>query len=203
MKVGTRSLLFGGHQFIIHPLMVALAWWRLYGIPWDPRLWVAFIVHDWGYWGKPNMDGKEGDMHIFTGAKIMGWLFDPFCKSRAGEVTHKYYVSWYCFCFYHSRTIYRRYGVPPSRLCIADKLSWAMEPWWFFIPRTWITGELKEYMSRAGDAKYDRENLPTDGGAIGWYKAVKQYLDTWAYDHRNIREDMPLCSVHQCSRRVG
>ena len=62
MNVGTRSLLFGVHQFAIHPWFVAAAWWRLYGFPFDPRLWVAFFVHDLGYWGKPNMDGAEGDL---------------------------------------------------------------------------------------------------------------------------------------------
>lgn len=76
MKVGTRSILFGVHQFMIHPLFVAAAWWRLYGFPWDPRLWVAFVVHDLGYVGKPNMDGPEGERHVELGARIVHWLFD-------------------------------------------------------------------------------------------------------------------------------
>ena len=76
MKIGTRSVLFGAHQFLLHPLFVAVAWWRLYGFPWDPRLWVAFFVHDLGYLGKPNMDGPEGEEHPRLGAVIMGWLFD-------------------------------------------------------------------------------------------------------------------------------
>lgn len=64
MKVGTKSLLFGAHNIFIHPFLVFIAWWRLYGFPADPRLWVAFIVHDWGYLGKPNMDGPEGETHV-------------------------------------------------------------------------------------------------------------------------------------------
>lgn len=48
MKIGTKSLLFGAHQFLIHPFWIAVAWNRLYGFPKDPRLWIAFIVHDWG-----------------------------------------------------------------------------------------------------------------------------------------------------------
>lgn len=187
MKVGTKSLLYGAHQFVIHPLMVAYAWWRLYGLPLDPRLWLAFIVHDWGYWGKPNMDGEEGEYHIWTGAKIMQ-IFDRFGASRAGDQTHKYYVSWFCFCFYHSRTMCDKYEVLPPRLCIADKLSWALEPWWFYLPRAWLTGELKEYMGRA-DSKYAKEALPTDT-PVAWYKAVKKYLDGWAYDNRNIKEEL-------------
>ena len=52
MKIGTKSLLFGAHNIIIHPVLVFIAWWRLYGFPFDPRLWIAFLVHDWGYFGK-------------------------------------------------------------------------------------------------------------------------------------------------------
>lgn len=71
MEIGTKSILFGAHQFILHPIFVFIAWWKLYGFPWDLRLWVAFIVHDWGYWGKLNMDGKEGEKYVELGAKIM------------------------------------------------------------------------------------------------------------------------------------
>ena len=70
MRVGTKSVLFGAHCFFLHPWFVAAAWWRLYGFPWDPRLWVAFFVHDIGYLGKPNMDGPEGESHPELGARI-------------------------------------------------------------------------------------------------------------------------------------
>jgi hypothetical protein len=50
MKIGTRSLLFGAHQFLLHPLCVAIAWTMLYGFPTDPRLWMAFLIHDAGYY---------------------------------------------------------------------------------------------------------------------------------------------------------
>lgn len=33
MKVGTKSLLFGAHNIFIHPFLVFIAWWRLYGFP--------------------------------------------------------------------------------------------------------------------------------------------------------------------------
>jgi hypothetical protein len=77
MKIGTKSVLFGAHAFWMHPWFVALAWWKLYGFPFDPRLWFAFFLHDIGYWGKPNMDGPEGESHPELGASIMGALFDP------------------------------------------------------------------------------------------------------------------------------
>ena len=75
MRVGTKSVLFGAHCFFLHPWFVALAWWQLFGFPWDPRLWVAFFVHDLGYLGKPNMDGPEGETHPELGATIMR-IFD-------------------------------------------------------------------------------------------------------------------------------
>ena len=75
MKLGTKSVLFGVHCFFLHPWFVAVAWWKLYGFPWDPHLWVAFAVHDLGYLGKPNMDGMEGETHVELGARIMAFLF--------------------------------------------------------------------------------------------------------------------------------
>lgn len=71
MKIGTRSILFGAHCWFIHPWFVAAAWSKLYGFPTDLRLWVAFFVHDLGYWGKPNIDGDEGESHPILGARIM------------------------------------------------------------------------------------------------------------------------------------
>lgn len=197
MKVGTKSVLFGAHQFIIHPLFVAYAWWKLYGFPIDPRLWVAFFVHDLGYWGKPNMDGPEGETHPFLGAKIMGW-FDRWGEKRTGQQEHPYYVSWYCFSFYHSRFMAKKYDVKYSRLCVADKLAISLEPWWFYIPRVWLSGELKEYLEIAAhkESKYSGEpwqkhtqSLKADGSVRGWFRAVCWYLDKWAYDHRNMKED--------------
>jgi hypothetical protein len=75
MTIGTKSILYGAHCFLIHPFIVARAWWRLYGFPWHPLLWLSFFVHDLGYIGKPNMDGPEGKRHPFLGADIMS-LFD-------------------------------------------------------------------------------------------------------------------------------
>lgn len=71
MNVGTKSVLFGAHAFYLHPFFIFRAWWKLYGFPWDPRLWLAFAIHDLGYWGKPNMDGPEGETHPEWAAKVM------------------------------------------------------------------------------------------------------------------------------------
>lgn len=132
IPVGTRSLLFGAHCFFIHPIFVFIAWWRLYGFPWDPRLWIAFVVHDWGYWGKQDMDGLAGESHPELGAWIMGKLF--------GSV-------WRDFTLFHSRRYAKHHGGNISRLCVADKLATIITPSWIYLPLVTLTGEIKEYMS--------------------------------------------------------
>lgn len=113
MKVGTKSILFGVHCFFIHPIFVFIAWWKLYGFPIDPRLWIAIIVHDIGYIGKPNMDGTEGETHVELGAKVMSFLFGQ---------------KWGDFTKYHSRFYAKKDGAKPSKLCIADKYAMCLEP---------------------------------------------------------------------------
>lgn len=131
MKLGTRSLLFGAHQVLLHPLFLALAWHRLYGPPLDPRLWAAFLVHDWGYWGKPNMDGPEGETHPELGGRIMACLF--------GE-------AWGDFTRLHSRTYAKLEGREPSPLAAADKLVLLLTPAWLYLPLVVLSGEVWEYL---------------------------------------------------------
>ena len=64
MTVGTRSVLFGAHAFWLHFWFLAIAWFRLFGVPWDIRLWVAFAVHDLGYMGKNDVEGRDGETHV-------------------------------------------------------------------------------------------------------------------------------------------
>jgi hypothetical protein len=188
MNIGTRSILFGAHQFVIHPLFVAWAWWKLYGFPWDPRLWVAFITHDLGYWGKPNMDGPEGETHVEFGANLMTYLFGP---------------EWGDFCRYHSRFYSKRDGKPFSRLCVADKLSVALEPWWLYLPRATLSGEVEEYMALSGyvnsDSKYSGEPRVAgkkydaiklrNGSRREWFKVMTDYLLAWVETHKDGRQD--------------
>jgi hypothetical protein len=190
MKIGTKSLLFGVHCFFIHPLWVALAWWKLYGFPFNPRLWVAFIVHDWGYWGSPEMDGKIGDQHPVRGAEIMHKLFDKttVCKCHmCMEYAGAYY--WLDFCLLHSRFLAKQLGYPPSRLCMADKLSLGLEPWWLYLPRAWASGELKEYMKSAEPAgKHGHMNLK-QVTPKQWYQSVQKYLIQYVAEHKDGKVD--------------
>jgi hypothetical protein len=86
MKVGTKSVIFGAHCVLIHPFFVAAAWWKLYGFPFDPRLWLSFIVHDLGYLHKPNMDSFEGERHVLLGGRIMGLLFGAFVLENKSAI---------------------------------------------------------------------------------------------------------------------
>ena len=71
MTIGTRSVLYGAHCAVLHPWFLAVAWSKLYGFPWDVRLWASFCLHDIGYISKPNMDGYEGDLRAFPAR--FGW----------------------------------------------------------------------------------------------------------------------------------
>jgi hypothetical protein len=185
MRVGTKSILFGAHQFILHPIILALAWWKLYGFPFDFHLWIAFFVHDLGYWNLPNMDGPEGERHVEWGANLMRRLFGS---------------KWYEFCLYHSRYYAKRNAKPFSRLCVADKLAIVIEPWWLYLPRVWLSGELWEYMALAGgknnskyagepNSKYVMMQLET-GTVRGWHNGMIAYLRDWVEVHRNGEIDM-------------
>ena len=115
MKLGTKSVLFGAHCFFIHPLFLALAWWKLYSFPFDPRLWIAFFVHDLGYLGCENMDDDKGEQHPYLGASIM----KGFDRSRPdlNRGTAPGDLLWHDFTLYHSRFLSKRHDRLPSRLC--------------------------------------------------------------------------------------
>jgi hypothetical protein len=215
MRVGTKSVLFGAHQFLIHPWFVAYAWWTLYGFPWDPRLWVAFFVHDLGYIGKPNMDGPQGEAHPQFGAWLMSHLFDWWpsdclytvfgalsvdseALKRHGWISlhGRWMGKWGQFCLLHSRYYAKTLKLRPSRLCIADKLAIALTPAWLYLPAVLATGEIHEYMAHARHriegneavSEAERRRL-ISGSQRDWYAGVQSYCRRWAYEHRDGKID--------------
>jgi len=137
VTVGTKSLLFGAH-WPPHLLMVTFAWRWLYG-SWPSMKELGCIcLHDIGYFGSPNMDGKdtrrEGLYHPEMGAKIADWLFGK----EYGDLIRG-----------HSKGYANRIDLPLSRLYGPDKLSHSMEMAWCYVLRTRMTGELAMY--RAAD----------------------------------------------------
>lgn len=208
MRIGTKSVLFGVHCFLLHPLFIAIGWWQEYGwsavrvgvrwmeSPWeiggvmqpvytslrDPRLWVAFLVHDIGYLGKPNMDGPEGETHPELGARIMRWLF--------GDV-------WGDFCLTHSRYYAKRLGRDVSPLCAADKRVFTIEPAWLYLPRARASGELDEFIAN-GQHRAMRNDEPftpeeradlLSGDPWRWHRAVTVYMTRWLAETRGGKPD--------------
>lgn len=171
MKIGTKSVLFGAHCFFLHPWFVAWSWWRLYGFPWDPRLWLAFFVHDIGYLGNPNMDGPEGELHPYTGARIM-MVFGR---------------RWYEFTLYHSRFLAKKNGAHFSKLCVADKLAITLTPNWLYLPMVRATGEIREYMKDA--ERNSSGQIKIQNSEIVWINGVKEYVRKWVEEHKDMKED--------------
>ena len=175
MKVGTKSLLAGAHCLLVHPFIVWRAWGRLFGSSWDIRVICACFFHDIGYFQRDEMDGPNGEEHVVLGARIMGRLFGP---------------QWADECYCHSRYWSRRMGLPVSRLCLADKLAFAMTPAWLYIPMTRWTGELAEYMERsrerqAGDRSFTDEELflLNSGDPRSWLRGLQSYTLRWVERH--------------------
>jgi hypothetical protein len=203
MRIGTKSVLFGVHCFLLHPLLIALGWWKAYGFrsvligeretdPFfdftapshepvfasllSPRLWLAFVVHDLGYLGKPNMDGDEGEQHPRLGAAIMRFV--------CGE-------PWGDFVLLHSRYFAKRLNRDVSPLCLADKWVMVLEPAWLYLPRAIATGEVAEFMhqgqrrAEAGDEPYTFEEFCgfSSGYPVQWHRAAVSYTRRWIAEH--------------------
>lgn len=179
MNVGTKSILFGVHQFLWHPLTVGLAWFALYG-KWPKwHEWVAIFCHDLGYWGCPNMDGEEGQRHPVRGADLTAnivlrislallslrhpiryWnrtlMFDDWVGSfELAAGTRRLALG-------HSRFYAKKYGVPISPLFKADKASIYFDPKFFYLFRARASGEILEYMVNA-------RGLPASATTSDWF----------------------------------
>jgi len=218
MKIGTKSILFGAHQFLLHPVFVAWAWIQLYGFPWDPRVWIAFFVHDLGYWGKPNMDGPEGETHVELGARIMHFIFDGMERVQMTEIfpsiqrfvelrkagwhvvdygdnaiiVERMVLStkWQDFTMYHSRYYAKKNGAKPSKLCFADKLAFSYFPRFIYIPMVSMTGEIVEYMKQKDEYKYKPSKWkPTLIEKLMWHERVDRHNKNWVAEHRDGRID--------------
>lgn len=166
LSTGTKSLLFGVHQFIWHPITVLIAWKKIYQSWPTWRELICIIIHDWGYWGQEHMDDVEGEKHPELAAHIAMHLFED------------QWYSW--FCLYHSRHYARYFGMEPSPLCWADKLSIIYDPWWLYLPRAWMSGELFEYREAAASAGL----CPITATHREWYAWIREKFLTLAKEKR-------------------
>lgn len=165
MKKGTKSLLFGVHQIAWHPFTVLVAWvWLYRSLPSIKEL-VCITIHDWGYWGKANMDDEDGEKHPeWAAKKALKWFGWPYHN----------------LCLYHSRHYARNAGRKPSKLCWADKLSIIFEPWWLYLPRAWASGELQEYRIIAANTGF----VPMTASHREWYRWIQDRLATLGREKR-------------------
>jgi len=158
MKLGTRSLLFGCHQILLHPLFTLIGWVKLYG--WGSinfQVLLAIFFHDWGYWGCESIDGPDGSMHPF---------FFPsyFDNSRFNTVRKE--ITW------HSRHLSAIFDTQPSRLCWADKLGLIIMPpsWWALF--AYASGEGWEYMNNPYGNDYVTKEEQT---LIGLFRFCRKF----------------------------
>lgn len=145
--IGTKSILFGAHQFVLHPAFMFFAWKRQYGwYPTEPPALLMLAVHDLGYWGLDEMDGKEGIYHPLYGAAILDSIYTNSAPERYqidGERRR-----WADICALHSRSLADILEQKPSKLMAVDKCATAMYPHWLYWLLCSLSGEWREYKER-------------------------------------------------------
>lgn len=142
MKRGTKSILFGVHQFILHPLFVLRAWFIIYRSFPTLSEFMAILTHDLGYWGKADMDGTEGSSHPASAAAFWRGRFGGFGNEVADIIIG------------HSRFHAATNGLQLSKLFRPDKLSTALYPRWLYLLLGNLSGEIKEYMRHHSKGLY-------------------------------------------------
>lgn len=171
MNIGTKSLLFGVHQFLWHPFTVGLAWKKLYGVWPKWNEWIAIFCHDLGYKGCPNMDGPEGTKHPEAGAALVhrlvfnigsAFAYDARTRLDALILANKTLE----LAIFHSTHYAQRSNTQVSKLYLPDKMSILYEPKWFYILRAKLTGEIDEY----------RRNAPVQMSPSKWFDWYKQKI---------------------------
>ena len=113
MTEGTKSYLFGCHQFLIHSIIVVIAWKKHYGYMPRLRELICILLHDIGHIGKQYLsDYEQKRGHWILGARIAGKLFGYRSYNLIAGHT-------------------KQSGFPRSKLFYADKYSWVIAPvWW-------------------------------------------------------------------------
>lgn len=123
MKEGTKSVLFGCHNPVIHGIFVLLTWKLEYKV-W-PKWWelIGIFLHDIGVWGRQYLSNDT--------AKVGHWQRGAYWTSKivsklGGSARLSYsFVAGHC----PEESYY-----PKSKLWKADKRVWLVTPifilWW-------------------------------------------------------------------------
>jgi hypothetical protein len=174
MKRGTKSLLFGVHQFLWHPITVARAWKWIYRRNPNIYEWIAIFCHDLGYFGKPDMDGPEGQTHPEAGARIARRLAywaarlrhnHNFASALADEV--------HDLALFHSTHYAQTHGAKTSALYLPDMAAILTDPAWFYLLRGWLSGEVQEYFERQNRMRWQfgEEEFKSHREWRQWYQS--------------------------------
>jgi len=172
VNLGTKTLLFGVHQVFIHPVLVTAAWVKLYRSFPTWREMICIVIHDWGYWGRPNLKDADGDRHPERGAEIAGKLLGP---------------EWRDFILGHSSFYTIRHGVKQSKLFAPDKYWHCMIPLWVYKALSVPTEEFKHYR----ELKHARQVAePHESDAEWWAKLQRacygKIAGTFEIDRRKL-----------------
>ena len=175
MNLGTKTLLFGVHQIAIHPFLVTVAWIKLYKSLPTWREMLCIIIHDWGYWGKPNLKDADGDRHPELGARIAG-------KMLGSE--------WSDFILGHSSFYIIRNQIEPSKLMAPDKYWHCIISLWAYKAMAVPTGEFKHYR----ELKHARQVADQkDSDAVWWANLQQACRDkvkgTYQIDRADLDKD--------------
>ena len=172
MTIGTKTLVFGVHNVVLHPLAVLICWLRMYGWPkWHELL--AIIVHDWGYWGCPDIDGDDGVEHPAAGARIAYRIVLRITRNKQLATRTSNLI------LGHSRHYAKRYNVPFSKLLGPDKMSAVLYPWYIYIPMAWLSGELESYRYETSKLYWATGiGVPVTSLNRTWYAWMQKYIPT-------------------------
>lgn len=186
---GTRSVLFGVHQFLWHPLTVVYAWRKIYG-RW-PNLYelIAIAFHDIGYLGKTAMDSSYGQTHPELGARIARRLAYTLARLRGEDDINAWLISEWVWelTLYHSTHYATKCCAPVSKLYLPDKACVLYEPMWFYLLRAWSSGELREYVANDNNKRW-RAGLPEQTSRewlVGYRTRIREKVD----DHFEAEEN--------------
>jgi hypothetical protein len=172
MKIGTKSLLFGVHQVFWHPITVGRAWRRIYGRWPTVSEWLCIAVHDLGYWGCADIDGPEGKHHPERGAQMALSLVYWYKRVQGNSKLDSIKAGWWAYCLVrgHSKSYCELLGCDTSPLYLPDKVSILFDPFWFYLFRAQITGEITEYKRNSESHFCLRAEAIENKSWLRWYR---------------------------------
>lgn len=135
MKEGTKSVLFGCHNPVMHGLAVLRAWKQEYGS--RPEWWqvIGIFLHDIGVWGRQYLSDDEAKKgHWILGAwntlYLVLWVGQTIFRESYKDANRRATYAW-LFVAGHCP---KESGWPESKLARPDKRSWLVAPmWWLWL----------------------------------------------------------------------